>query len=413
MTFKYQKTKEVILSGLNLHCNSLMKIKSLIFSNKLSYRIQRHLLFWLLWLVFLFANWNGVWHADNIRELVQHDLLAAFERILPQMLFCYFVIYFIIPIFFLSKRLGWAIVLLIISFLAFYYFQYLTFALIDPNKIMGLESDPRVIHRSADYKILAFYMITDHSGAIVCCAVIGSLKFLKFWYIKQQENVVLRRENAVAELQLLKAQVHPHFLFNTLNNIYSFSLSKSPLAGDLIEKLSGMLRYMILEGQKTFVPLKKEIQLIQDYISLEKVRYGERLDIAVNISGNCDNKFIAPLLMIPFVENSFKHGSSKLLTNPKVNLSIIIEEAKLIFMLRNNKPNSNTQERQSDKGGIGLKNAAKRLQLLYPDKHNLKIESTDDSFYVYMHIMLTEMKEENLENSHLPATPQTLSYASP
>ena len=159
---------------------------------------------------------------------------------------------------------------------------------------------------------------------------------------------------------------------------------------------------------------KKEIKLIQDYISLEKIRYGDRLNISVNIKGNAESKFIAPLLMIPFVENSFKHGSSKMLTHPTVELSIIIEEAHLIFMLRNNKPNPNTQAIQSNtKGGIGLKNTAKRLQLLYPDKHNLKIESTDTSFSVYMHLVLKEMKEVNLENSHLPATPPTLSYASP
>ena len=198
---------------------------------------------------------------------------------------------------------------------------------------------------------------------------------------------------ASAELQLLKAQVHPHFLFNTLNNIYAFTITKSPIAADLVDKLFGILHYMILEGQNMWVPLKKEIKLIQDYISLEKVRYGDRLNINVNIQGNAENKFIAPLLMIPFVENSFKHGSSKMLTHPKVELSIIIEGAQLIFILRNNKPNSHTQECQSNKGGIGLKNTAKRLQLLYPDKHNLKIESTDTSFSVYMNITLKEMKD--------------------
>ncbi len=153
---------------------------------------------------------------------------------------------------------------------------------------------------------------------------------------------------ASAELQLLKAQVHPHFLFNTLNNIYAFTITKSPIAADLVDKLFGILHYMILEGQNMWVPLKKEIKLIQDYISLEKVRYGDRLNISVNIQGNAEGKFIAPLLMIPFVENSFKHGSSKMLTHPKVELSIIIEGAQLIFVLRNNKPNSNTQECQSN-----------------------------------------------------------------
>jgi hypothetical protein len=294
------------------------------------------------------------------------------------------------------------IILLIISLLVLYYLQYLSFVVIDPYKIMGLESNARVIHKPSDYKGMALFMFIYHSGPIVCCAIMGSVKFLKFWYVKQQENVVLRRENAIAELQLLKAQVHPHFLFNTLNNIYSFSLTKPPLAGDLIEKLSDILRYMILEGQRPFVPLTKELQLIQDYISLEKVRYGDRLDIAVNISGTCDGKFIAPLLMIPFVENSFKHGSSKMLKDPKVKLSITIERDQLTFDLCNNKPTN--QDQQNGKGGIGLKNTEKRLQLLYPNKHLLKIDARDDTFSVKINITLEEKMVTNLNKNAYSTT---------
>ena len=196
------------------------------------------------------------------------------------------------------------------------------------------------LYPTEELKVFAFGRTFDNSGLLVSCSLMCTLKFLKIWYVKQQENTELVRENGKAELQLLKAQVHPHFLFNTLNNIYAFTLTKSPIAADLVDKLFGILHYMILEGQNTWVPLKKEIKLIQDYISLEKVRYGDRLNISVNIKGNAESKFIAPLLLIPFVENSFKHGSSKMLTHPKVELSIIIEEAQLKFVLRNNKPNS-------------------------------------------------------------------------
>ena len=258
---------------------------------------------------------------------------------------------------------------------------------------------------------MAFLIIAYYFGALVWCSML-SIKFLKICYIKQQENTELKRENVIAELQLLKAQVHPHFLFNTLNNIYSFTLVKSSIAADLLEKLTGILHYMILEGQNTWVPLKKEIQLIQDYISLEKVRYGDRLDIIVDIKGNIENKFIAPLLMIPFVENSFKHGSSKMLTDPKVELSIIIDEARLMFTLSNNKPATNAQQNQiNSNSGIGLKNTAKRLQLLYPEKHNLKIESTDTTFSVKMNITLQEINETSPEAPPSPLTQQTLSYA--
>ncbi len=336
--------------------------------------------------------------------------LVCHTTIPPQIPFCYFVLYFLIP-FFLRKQYVISIIIFIASIFINWIINYVISYLLAPYYFAFFGPNP---YPTEALKVFAFARTFDTYGFLVSCSLMCSLKFLKIWYVKQQENAELVQENGKAELQLLKAQVHPHFLFNTLNNIYSFTLIKSPMAADLVDKLFGILHYMISEGQNTWVPLKKEIKSIQDYISLEKVRYGDRLKISVNIQGNAESKFIAPLLMIPFVENSFKHGSSKMLNHPKVELSIIIEGAQLKFMLRNNKPNFNSQDSQSNtKGGIGLKNTAKRLQLLYPNKHNLKIESTDTSFYVYMHIILKEMKEVNIENSHHPATPQTLSYASP
>ena len=163
-------------------------------------------------------------------------------------------------------------------------------------------------------------------------------KYYKDWYKKQSESEMLIRENKQAELQLLKAQIHPHFLFNTLNNIYSFTLTGSPQAAELVDKLSGMMDYITIEGEKSFVPLEKEIQLINDYIGLEKVRYGDRLDMQVEINGGYKNKMIAPLLMIPFVENCFKHGASVMRGRQWIRLSIQIKEDQLDFHLSNSKP---------------------------------------------------------------------------
>lgn len=307
--------------------------------------------------------------------------------------FCYFIIYFVIPRFFIHRRYWWGVTMLFLSFGGFYCLQYLNLKLINPFEIIDLDKIIHpIINKDEEWmKEAAFGFLVNHSGAIVCCVIMLSLKFLKVWYIKQQENVTLTRENAVAELQLLKAQVHPHFLFNTLNNIYSFTLSKSSSAGDLIEKLSAILQYMILEGEKAIVPLDKEIQMLLDYISLEEVRYGDRLDITTNVYGEMENKFIAPLLMIPFVENAFKHGSSKLLNNPKVRLSIRVEHDNLFFELMNNKPLDTEQSsKPNGKGGIGLKNARKRLELLYPGQHQLKIESTESTFFVKLKITIVE-----------------------
>jgi hypothetical protein len=377
-----------------------MQLNSFIYSNQASYRISRHVAFWLVWFFFLFSNWAGIWSSNDISTIIQIDFYGTVNRILPVIPFCYFIIYFVIPQ--LRRRIWLGIFMLFISVVAFYYLQYLAFTLINPYKLVDSDKllHPVKIMPDALIKRFSLAALTNHSGGIACCAVMLSIRFLKVWYIKQQENVALTRENAVAELQLLKAQVHPHFLFNTLNNIYSFTLSKSPTAGDLIEKLSGILSYMILEGEKALVPLEKEIEMLLDYISLEKVRYGDRLDITTNVYGERKNKFVAPLLMIPFVENAFKHGSSKLLNDPKVKLSIRVEDDNLFFELMNNKPLGTEQSmKPNGKGGIGLKNARKRLELLYPGQHQLKIESTEATFSVRMKINIVEVHDCGVSTS--------------
>ena len=122
---------------------------------------------------------------------------------------------------------------------------------------------------------------------------------------------MLDKETANAELQLLKSEIHPHFLFNTLNNIYSSILNKSSNAKGLVIKLSDTLKYMIYDCEAPLVPLEEELKMIEDYIGLEKVRYGKRLNMEVEIKGDYRNKLIAPLLLIPFIENCFKHGAVK------------------------------------------------------------------------------------------------------
>ncbi|MEO5783477.1 MAG: histidine kinase, partial [Ginsengibacter sp.] len=218
------------------------------------------------------------------------------------------------------------------------------------------------------------------------CGLLLSLKTLKTWHQKQLQNETLTTENANAELQLLKAQIHPHFLFNTLNNIYSFTLTKSPLAAELVQKLSDMLNYMIKDCESIMVPLEKEIQLIKDYIGLEKVRYSNRLDIQMHVNGDCKNKMIAPLLMIPFVENCFKHGASVMRGKQWMQLSIHVNNNVLYFNITNSKPLHPVNTKS--KNGIGLLNVKKRLALLYPGKHQLIINPGDGVYNVQLQIEL-------------------------
>ncbi len=213
-----------------------------------------------------------------------------------------------------------------------------------------------------------------------------AIKFLKRWYLKQIETEQLTRENISAELQLLKAQVHPHFLFNTLNNIYSFILNGSPKAPEIIKKLSSLLKYILNECNRPLVPLEKELLMIQDYMELERIRYGDKLNISLHVQGNATGKMISPLLLIPFVENSFKHGTSQMLAHPWVKLDILIENEKLEFKISNNKPELKNEI--ITKNGIGLYNVKKRLQLLYPGAYSLNITENEMSYNVVLNISI-------------------------
>ena len=150
-----------------------------------------------------------------------------------------------------------------------------------------------------------------------------------------------------------------------------------------------MLHYILNECKQNLVPLEKEIKMIQDYMALENIRYGEQMKMTVEILDNYRGKLIAPLLLIPFIENSFKHGASKMLTHPYVTLRINVENNMLDFFISNGRPN--TEDPITSKGNIGLKNVKKRLQLLYPGTHEISIVSEPESFTVYLKIRLTEM----------------------
>jgi len=222
-----------------------------------------------------------------------------------------------------------------------------------------------------------------------------AIKLLKNWYLKQKETAEVAREKINAELQLLKAQVHPHFLFNTLNNIYSFIINDSSAAPDALKKLSALLRYIIDECNQPLVKLEKELKMIRDYIDLEKIRYGENFNMSLQVQGNVDNKMICPLLLIPFLENSFKHGASQMLTHPWINLDIVIKDEHLHFNLSNSKPTINGENMGTK--GLGLRNVKKRLVILYPGTHTLNI--TDDMMSFNVSLKVPLLKPDDPESN--------------
>ena len=373
-----------------------MNLYDLVFSEQRSTRIRRHLLFWTTWCIYLTltylipTNWIPAWdlqgpmpHIEKygVALAVLRILFAAILLTLVHMALAYGILYLFLPRYF-SKNKNWivttSLLLLFICLIAFInYFNFvLNFYISTRMGYFAAMPDMNFTIRAWGRQILFNY------PTIVGLAL--TIKILKNWYLKQKEAAQVAREKINAELQLLKAQVHPHFLFNTLNNIYSFIINDSPAAPEAITKLSNLLRYIIYECNQPLVKMEKELTMVKGYIDLEKIRYGKSFNMSLQIMGDANNKMICPLLLIPFLENSFKHGASQMLTHPWVNLEIIIEEDTLYFNLSNSKPGLSGEKAITK--GLGLNNVKKRLAILYGRRHSLNITEDALSFNVSLKV---------------------------
>ena len=361
-----------------------------IFSNSPSHRIGRHLVFWfLIWVQFLITHAanplgsSGITYFKNPVFTFAETLLL----VIAQFPTVYVVLYLILPKLLLRKKYFLGVLAIIgIWFLSGMLNLYLTGKILpELLKIMQPGMNLPLMRRPENISYVKAVLVANRGGGLITvCALM--LKFGKQWYTKQFRNLQLQKEYAEARLQLLTAQVHPHFLFNTLSDIYSKTQVESPDGSKMIMGLSDMLRYILYEGQKPLVPLKQELAMIKQYINLETIRYGNKLDVHMLTPDRVDNIFIAPLLLLPFVENCFKHGTSNVLQNPWINLTIELKDATLVMKLMNGKAAMNMNV--SGKPGIGIRNVRQRLELLYKDKYDLQIREDEEVFVVDLRVKL-------------------------
>ena len=206
-----------------------------------------------------------------------------------------------------------------------------------------------------------------------------------------------------ARLQVLTAQIHPHFLFNTLNNIYSQAQEESPGAARLVASLSEILRHMLYKGKHSLVPLGDELQIMQDYINLEKVRYGSRLDLFVQLPATDEDLYITPLLLLPLVENCFKHGASHMVDQPWISIAVSVDGPQLHMKLVNGK--NPLKPVDMDSSGIGLSNVRNRLELLYPGRHQLQISEEEEVFIVNLSLILDRQGQARIPVRGKPMEP--------
>jgi LytS/YehU family sensor histidine kinase len=320
-------------------------------------RILYHLAFWgFFTLLFLQQN----------PKVVLQDFLAWFTILGVSTMVVYTNLYLLFPKFFFTKKYSIYFLLLVL--------------------IIGLGAlSLKLLLPSGNTSFLTS-IFQQFVNLFFFVVITSSLKFLRGFLQKQELLMKLEKEQLKTELSLLKAQVNPHFLFNTLNNLYGLILQNENLqAADITLKLSDLMRYLLESSKTERISLQKEIKFLEDYLVLEKIRLSAQADIRFVVYGLEKDIFVAPLLFIPFVENAFKHGLQSISESSFAHFSLSIQGNELYFEAHNSV--GKTIENQA-KSGTGLDNLRKRLALIYPTKHFLEIEEKENSFKVTLQISL-------------------------
>lgn len=333
-----------------------------------------HIVFWTaIWIIFALLEYNG----DNITRL----LFQEFISVLFYVILIYSNLYILIPKFLSDKSfliyVVWLTTLVLLVTFAKVTILYLFFK--------GNESAQINLLINQGWLFLFNFIVAGGSTVF---------KIINDWIVHQRERKELERQNMQSELNFLRSQVNPHFLFNTLNNLYALTLKKSDKAPETVLKLSEIMRYMLYESNEKRVPLSKELAYMKNYLELESLRHGEQTDIKLTIKGDTDGIQIAPLLLIPFIENAFKHGVQNDLNDGYVHIDLAVKKDKLKFNITNSKTVNSRKElngaRSNKSGGIGLVNVQRRLNLIYQDDYNLSINNKKDSFNVKLDISLNK-----------------------
>jgi LytS/YehU family sensor histidine kinase len=245
--------------------------------------------------------------------------------------------------------------------------------------IFGEERPPDRTSIDVYFLVVAMYFIVF---------LVIAIKMMTSWYRRQQDMQEISRQKLEAELKMLRSQIQPHFLFNSLNSIYALSLKKSDEAPEMIIKLSGILDYLLYECDAELVLLEKEITVIENYIELQSIRFGDKLNLKFQVEGEVGDIKIAPMLLLPLVENSFKHGVDAKRINAWVHISLDVFAERMVFNISNSLSEKGTKDKEH--GGIGLTNLKKRLNLLYPERYSFELTEDVDKFEINLEIELNE-----------------------
>lgn len=339
------------------------------------YRVSSHILFWLV--VFIVPQYQEGVSIRNM--LIEKIFCVSFY-----MMACYFVAYFIIPK--LLKGDNYVAVILYFvlgSYLISAFSRIMVVHVMEPITRTPPFEQESVVEILTDMRMLILvYFLQNFSLAWI----FGFIKLVKDQYVTRQRTLSLEKEKTESELKVLKAQLNPHFLFNTLNNIYSLSLVNSPVTSQSIAGLSEILDHVLYRCNGSYVPVSTEIKLLKNYIDLEKLRYDERL--RVNFDYSIDEDLdIVPLILLSVVENAFKHGAGEDVGYPDIDIELTLKENTFFFKVSNTFV---TKEHDGSEQKIGLNNIRKQLELMYPGRYEFKTYAHGSTFVTLL--MITDLR---------------------
>ncbi|MEZ4824740.1 MAG: histidine kinase [Bacteroidia bacterium] len=316
-----------------------------------------HLVFWTVWMVYPLINAGD---NEHFRKFYIAIIPVSFTNIPLFLINSEWLIRRI----FRKKGLGTYLLFLLGLVISFAFLQMAMKEWLVPAELMRR-------HWDFFWSILPVTFLT---------AISTGYGFINFLLAQEKVRQEEQQERLRSELAFLRSQISPHFIFNILNSIVYLIRSRSDLAEPVTIKLSELLRYMLYTSREAHAPLDQELNYLENYVELQKIRFGEDVDIRLNIEGMADIQFIEPMLLIPFVENAFKHGVG-MIADPVIDIHLVISDTSLEFQVKNKTTTDNAKDPGS---GIGLHNVRRRLELLYPDSHTLEIKTPEGWFEVWL-----------------------------
>ncbi len=342
-------------------------------------RFLKHLLFWLLYLLFE-ATIEFIWiksSYSSISELARFGIAIRVELLLliPKIFLTYTLSKVLLSFRERKNLIRLILLVLILFLLSLFLYRLISLTIILPYIYEEAEQNT--------YSILR--LLTNSIDLVAVTGIFQMIKLYLYQLKTAQNEKVLIKAKLEAELNYLKSQTNPHFLFNTLNNIYGLSRKNPELSSDAIMKLSKVLRFMIYGTRKESILIEEEMEVIRNYIEIEKLRYANKLDLKLEVDIQSNAAVITPLILLPLVENAFKHGVAESTANAHIYISCIIDKENNLLFTVNNSKEIGTEVQPTE--GIGLANIKRQLHLLYSN-YQLNILENDDLFEVKLHINL-------------------------